>query len=685
MLNKKIEDIDKIGKKLSKHLKKLGLETIKDLIYYFPYRYEDWSQFKKISEIKPGDSVTIKGKIEHIANRRSYYGKKIITECILSDENGKIKVVWFNQSYLTKTLHQNDEIYVSGSVEISDSGWQLTHPLYEKVTSFRKHTGRIVPIYSTTQKITQKQIRYLISQALKYSKHIKEWVPKQITETNQLINLKTALKYIHFPNNWENVQDAETRLKFDELLQISLYSYQTKKKLQNKNSYPVKFYKEETQNFVSNLPFELTQGQKKSAWDIIKDIGKDYPTNRLLNGDVGSGKTITCSVAVLNVLLDNMQVSYMAPTEILAKQQYKNFLDIFKKYKFNIGLLTSKETSLNNKKIKKQDLIKKIKSNEVSLVIGTHSLIQKGVKWNCLALAIVDEQHRFGVRQRSAFTSLSEGDKIPHYLSMTATPIPRTLALALYNDLNISEIKKMPSNRKPIKTVLISEDKKSECYRFIDKKIKEGRQAYVICPLIDPSDKLGKKSVTEEREKLNQIFPKHKIEMLHGKMKPEEKEKIMSDFYNKKTDILVSTPVIEVGIDVPNATCMIIESAERFGLAQLHQLRGRVGRGKHQSYCFIFSDTTSNESIQRLKTLTTCNDGFKLAEKDLEFRGPGQIYGERQHGFNDFMTIAKLTDYHIIKKVKQTSEYLFNKSPDLSKYPTIKEKLDQFSKQVHLE
>ncbi len=684
MLDKKIEEIDKIGKKLAKYLKKLDISTVKDLLYYFPYRYEDWSKIKKISDISISEPVTIKGKIEQLQNRRSYYRKKIITEAILSDETGKIKIIWFHQPYLTKVLKKGDTIYVSGTVEIGEGGWQLTHPVYEKVSGRRTHTGRIVPVYPLTQKITQKQIRYLTSKAVQYISYIQEWLPYEVRKKADLIPLKTALKYIHFPSKWEEIQKAEERLKFDELFLINLHSRQIKQNLQSQKAYQVKFLKEETKKFISQLPFDLTSDQKKAAWDIIKDIQKSHPSGRLLNGDVGSGKTITCSLAILNTLLNGFQVAYMAPTEILARQQYQNFIKLFAKYPFKTALITSKDVKINNKNIKKQELKKLIKKGEANLVIGTHALIQESVKWKNLALAIVDEQHRFGVKQRAAFTTQA-GEYVPHFLSMSATPIPRTLALVLYNDLNISIIRQMPKGRKPIKTYFVPQEKKGECLRFVHKKIKEGRQVYVICPLIDPSDKLGKKAAVEEYEKMKNIFPDVNIGLLHGKMKSEEKEKIMQEFAQGKIDILVSTPVIEVGIDVPNATCMIIESAERFGLAQLHQLRGRVGRGKHQSYCFLFSDSTSQESIRRLKTLVSCSDGFKLAEKDLEYRGPGQIYGVKQHGFNDMLTIAKLTDYHIIKKVRQISEYLFQTSPDLSQYPTIKQKLEAFSKQVHLE
>ncbi len=684
MLDKKIEEIDKIGKKLAKYLKKLDISTVKDLLYYFPYRYEDWSKIKKISDIAIGEPVTIKGKIEQLQNRRSYYRKKIITEAILSDNTGKIKIIWFHQPYLIKVLKKGDTIYVSGTVEIGEGGWQLTHPVYEKASGRRTHTGRIVPIYPLTQKITQKQIRYLTSKVIKYISYIQEWLPYEVRKKADLIPLKTALKYIHFPSKWEEIQKAEERLKFDELFLINLHSRQIKQHTKHLKAYQVKFLKEETKKFISQLPFDLTSDQKKAAWDILKDIQKSHPSGRLLNGDVGSGKTITCSLAILNTLLNGLQAAYMAPTEILARQQYQNFSKLFAKYSFKIALITSKDVKINNKNIKKQELKKLIKKGEVNLVIGTHALIQESVKWKNLALAIVDEQHRFGVKQRAAFTT-QEGEYMPHFLSMTATPIPRTLALVLYNDLNISIIRQMPKGRKPIKTYFVPQEKKGECLRFIHKKIKEGRQVYVICPLIDPSDKLGKRAAVEEYEKLKNIFPDVNIGLLHGKMKSEEKEKIMQEFAQGKIDILVSTPVIEVGIDVPNATCMIIESAERFGLAQLHQLRGRVGRGKYQSYCFLFSDSTSQESIRRLKTLVSCSDGFKLAEKDLEYRGPGQIYGVKQHGFNDMLTIAKLTDYHIIKKVQQISEYLFQTSPDLSQYPTIKQKLEAFSKQVHLE
>ncbi len=706
-LNTPIKSINKIAEKLALKFKKLGLETIQDLLFYYPYRYDDYSNLLKIKDLQPEILVTIKVKIELINYRRSFYKKMLLTESVVSDETGKIKIVWFNQRFVIKMLSVGDEIYISGKPTLTDAGLEFHNPNFEKIGKYEKtttHTNRLVPIYSSTEKLSQKQIRFILKNILSSAQQISEWLPKEIIEKEKLFTLQQAIYQIHFPVDKENLKHAKRRLKFDEIFLLQTRAGLIKKEFLKSKSQIIKFQKSETKKFVASLCFEMTTAQKKSAWEIIQDLEKNQPMNRLLEGDVGSGKTITAGLAILNVLLNKFQVAFMAPTEILAFQHFNSFCEIFKNYNFNIGLLTRSETLVCNtkkgeiKKIKKTLLTKSLSAEAgsvkteakedwlIDFVIGTHALIQDKINFNNLAFVIIDEQHRFGVSQRKSLKQKSKTKKIPHLLSMTATPIPRSLALTLYGELNLSIIDQMPKNRKQIITKVINSEKRPEIYEFIKSEIKKGRQIFVVCPLIDPSDKLGSKAVKQEFEKLDKkIFPNIKIELLHGKLKANEKEKIMKNFAENKTKILVSTTVIEVGIDVPNATIIMIESAERFGLAQLHQLRGRVGRAEHQSYCFLFTESENENVFKRLQAVIESKNGFELAEKDLEFRGPGEVYGIKQSGYNDFLKIAKLTDWPIIKSTKPWVDKILNSDPELKNNLKIKNKLTDLETSIHFE
>jgi ATP-dependent DNA helicase RecG len=686
-LSTPIEQITSIGRKVAPALKKLGLVTAQDLIFYWPFRYEDWSKVKPIAEIIPGEAITTRGTLEMIQNKRHRYAKRMVTEAIISDSSGSIRAVWFHQPYLVKNFKTGDEIFLSGQVETGSAGLQFTHPNYEKITKHRgepTHTARIVPMYSLTKRVTQKQLRYLISQAVKLAAQVEEWIPSDFIKQYKLLELAEAIKQIHFPDSTQALNKAQHRLKYNELFLINLRAQVNKQAIAQAKAPSIKFNQTATKKFVDSLPFDLTDAQRKTSWEIIQDLEKTNPMNRLLEGDVGSGKTVVASLAVLNVLLNQYQVAYMAPTEILAQQQFESFCKLFAKHDFNILLLTGSQAKSNKaESLSKAKALKQISSETANLLIGTHSLIQEKVNFPRLGLAIIDEQHRFGVDQRAALTKYSPS---PHFLSMSATPMPRSLALTVYDDLDLSIIDQMPPGRKPIDTKLIPPEKRGEYYKFIQAEVNQGRQVFVICPLIDPSDKLGKKAATEEYEKLNtKIFPELRIGLVHGRLKAKDKDQQMQKFYRHEYDILVATPVIEVGIDITNATVMMIESAERFGLASLHQFRGRVGRGQHQSYCFLFTETQSQSSLNRLQALVDSQDGFALAEADLEFRGPGEIYGVRQHGFDDVLKIARLTDYAIIQETQKSVGDLLNTDPTLAKFPKIKAKLDQFESQIHLE
>jgi len=658
-LNTQIKFLNRVGKSTAGRLKKLGIETVSDLIYYFPFRYEDFSSVKKISELNPDEAVTIKVKIKLLANRRSFRKKTMLTEALVEDDTGSLKVVWFNQPFLSKVLKVGEEIFLSG--KLSESRIEMVSPEYEKVRKDTVHTARIVPVYHITEGVTQKQLRFLMSQVAPIFNVVEEFLPNEILLKNDFSNLASALKEIHFPESMKTADAAQRRLKFNEMFLIQLAIQSQKKELGQKEAPKLAFLEKQTKDYVVSLPFDLTLAQKKCAWEIIKDLNDEKPMNRLLEGDVGSGKTVVVSVAMLNVALNGYKTVMMAPTEILAEQHYNSFKRFFAKQNFKIILFTGSKREVNGEKIKKQGLLDVLAAGEFDIVVGTQAVIQENVRIKDLGLVLVDEQHRFGVKQRKHLLDREKNDLIPHFLSMTATPIPRSLVLTLYGDLDLSIIDQMPPGRKKIETKVIFEQDRYETYEFIRQQIGAGRQAFVICPLIDPSDKLEIKSVKQEFERLSrQIFPELKVAMMHGKLKPAEKEAIMTEFKDKKFDILVSTSVIEVGIDVPNSTIMMIEGADRFGLAQLHQFRGRVGRGQHQSYCFLFTENSAPTTMSRLKFMETCSNGFLLAEKDLELRGSGEIYGTKQSGLPD-LKIASLADVDIIKLAQQEAKNILEK------------------------
>jgi len=684
-LETQIEEMTRVGKTTARYMKKLGIITVSDLIYHFPFRYDDFSSLVKINELRPNQIVTIQGKIILINNRRAARRRMTITEALIEDETGTIKVIWFNQPFLTKNLKPGNDVFISGKVEFDRLGLQFVSPAYEKITNNDSlNTAKIVPVYGLTGRLTQKQIRFLINLALKSVKQIAEWLPSDMISKYKQLGLAQALKQIHFPESQELLEKARYRLKFNEFFLIQLQSQLNRKYLNINKSAKIRFKEEEIKDFVASLPYELTNDQKKSAWQILLDLDNNKPTNRLLEGDVGSGKTVIASIAMLNTVLNQYQAVLMAPTEILAKQHYQTIIEFLDKFNLNIALLTRSDRIFNDQQITKNELIKKIKKGEIDLIIGTHALIQEDVVFEKLGLVIIDEQHRFGVEQRKNLKDKNLAKKAPHFLSMTATPIPRSLALILYGDLDLSIIKEMPKGRKKIITKLVTENNRQNTYQFIYEEINKGRQVFVICPLIDPSDKLGVKSVKDEYKKLDkEVFPDLKIGLLHGKLKSQEKEKIMSDFKVNKIKILVATSVIEVGIDIPNATIMMIEGADRFGLAQLHQFRGRVGRGEDQSYCFLFTDNNTQKTVDRLSALVKSADGFALAEYDLKFRGPGEVYGTRQSGLPD-LKIGSLNDLELINLTKKQAQQFLDEH-ELDDFPLLQTKLEEIKLINHLE
>jgi ATP-dependent DNA helicase RecG len=672
-LNTPIENLTKVGKTVAGRLKRLGVFNVADLIYYFPFRYDDFSSLKNIADLKPDDIATVKGKIELLAAKRSPRKRMMITECFLSDETGSIKAVWFGQPFIAKVLKNGDEVYFSGKVEGNLLESYFKNPSYEKASAETTHTARLVPIYPLTSGLTQKQIRFLIRQALGSLNQIADWLPADFRQKYDLTDLTLALKQIHFPENQTTLGQAIRRLKFDELLKLHLQNYQIQRDTEKHRACPIEFKEAETKKIVAKLGFDLTDAQRKNAWQILQDMAQSKPMNRLLEGDVGSGKTVVAALAIANAALNKIQSALLAPTEILAAQHFLELKKLLKPINCNVAVLTRGQhqvfNTTDNKifELSKAKLLKSLAIGEINLLIGTHAIIQETVNFNNLGLVVIDEQHRFGVQQRKNLRQKS-GDSatMPHLLSMTATPIPRTLALTIYGDLEISVINQLPPGRKKPITKLVEPANRNRAYEFILEKVKEGRQAYVICPLIEESDKLGVKSATEEHQKLaEEIFPQLKIGLLHGKLKPREKEKIMADFNEGKIDILVATSVVEVGVNVPNASVMMIESAERFGLSQLHQFRGRVNRACHQAYCLLFSETNAPKSLHRLKTLMDCFDGFKLAEEDLKQRGTGDLTGTVQTGFFNNFKIAKLTDVELIEETKKAARQLIEEQPNI--------------------
>jgi ATP-dependent DNA helicase RecG len=709
-----IEKITGIGPITQKRMKRLGLRTIRDLLFYFPNRYEDFSNLKPISKIKINEICTVEGKIIGIKTSRTWKKKLIITEALIEDQTGAVKAVWFNQPYLDKTLRKGTRLFISGKISLANDGASFSNPAYEKISDNdfggAIHTGRLVPIYPEIIGISSRWFRYLIRQALEELKgRIPEILPQKITTENKFETLEKSLWQIHFPDSEENAKKAKERFCFEELFGIEIMVLRERAKLNKEKANAFEINLDAIKKFVASLPFKLTDGQKKSAWRILKDMEKSQPMNRLLEGDVGSGKTIVAAMAALNTAKAGWQTAFMAPTEILAKQHFHGIAKLFSIFNFNVGLLTGKQDRYYSKKLKndyieisRKKLLEKALSGDMNILIGTHALIQDKVKFGKLGLVILDEQHRFGVEQRAKLvkspfrksTDKTQGLIIPHLLSMTATPIPRTLALTIYGDLDLSLLDELPKGRKKIITKVVPPEERQETYEFIKKEIKQGRQAFVICPRIEAKIVNNKndisgwnevKAVKEEYEKLSkEIFPDLKVQMLHGKIPGQEKERIMKDFRNKKTDILISTSVVEVGVDIPNATVMMIEGAERFGLAQLHQFRGRVGRAGHQSYCFLLTTSPDQLNRKRLKALAESENGFKLAEKDLEIRGPGDFSGTRQWGIPDLM-MSSLTNIKLVEKTREAAIELLNEDPHLKNYPELREKISTLREKIHLE
>jgi ATP-dependent DNA helicase RecG len=669
-LETEIGKLHMVGPVYERRLKKLSIETINDLLYHKPSRYEDYSIISKIKNLQAGEKATVKGQIVECRNLYTRT-KKVIQKATIADETGQIQSTWFNQPFIPKNLRVGDLAQFSGMINKSGYRLEMTSPEYEVLKTGRKplHSGRLVPIYPETQGISSKWLRSRMAPLIKIMlSDLNEWIPQTILAKEKLLSLKTAVSKLHFPDSEKDIKRAKQRLAFDEMLSLQLNTQIRKKAWEQKKiAHKLTFNKTEIERFIKTLPFKLTRDQLRSVNEILDDIMKDEPMNRLLLGDVGSGKTVVAAVAIYAAHLSGNKSAIMAPTEILALQHEITLKTLLEPLKLRIATCTSsKKTNLDN----------------FHAIVGTHALLYKSVKPTDFGLVVIDEQHRFGVEQRA---KLIQKGSTPHTLTMTATPIPRTVALTIYGDLNLSTINQMPPGRQEIKTWVVPPEKRQSAYSWIEKRIKKGEQAFIVCPLIETSlheSMLQVKAAKDEYLNLNKnIFPKLKLGLLHGRLKAKEKDKLINKFRNRKTDILVSTPVVEVGIDIANATIMMIEGSERFGLAQLHQLRGRVGRGKKQSYCLLFTSNPKISSNSRLKALETAKSGPELADLDLKIRGPGEIYGIKQHGYLD-LKFASFSDFRLVSKTKKYAAKIIENKRKFIKNSELRKKLSALEKHI---
>ncbi len=662
-LQQKVSDAGGIYKKYSNRLEKLGIIKFEDFLYHIPFRYEDYSLISKIKDLQVGETVTIQGKVLEIKNIFTR-GYKKIQKAVISDDSAEIEIVWFNQPYLAKMISPGDEISLSGKVSLNLNKLGLTSPEFEILGEGAPiHTARLVPVYPETRGISSKWIRRQVDKLLSENlEELPEFLPSKTLKKNNLIELRKAIFDVHFPNIIGEASKAHERLSFDELLLLQAQALRRKREWEKNTKGPgMKPFENELGKLEKSLSFELTGAQKKAVSEISSDLTSETPMNRLLEGDVGSGKTVVGALASYLTFLNDYQTAFIAPTEILATQHFKTLSDILLPFKVKVELVTGTN---------------KLKTKDFDVLVGTHAMLSEKVEFQNLGLAIIDEQQHFGVEQRAV---LRKKGQSPHLLTMTATPIPRTVALTLYGDLSLTIIDEMPRDRKRVKTWVVPEIKRKGAYAWIEKEIKENKsQVFIICPFIEESESMTTvKAAKKEFEYLqNQVFKNLKLSLLHGKQKTKDRDQILQEFKEGKVDILVATPIVEVGIDIPNATVMVIEAADRFGLSQLHQLRGRVGRGEKQSYCLLFTESTSPKTMQRLKALETTYVGAKLAELDLQIRGAGEIYGTAQHGVS-MLKIASFSDFGLIEKTKKEAESLID---EIDEYPKFKKKVEEIDK-----
>lgn len=657
-----LEQIKGVGPKTAQALAAAGLKTISDALDFLPRAYDDYSTAVNIADLQPG-KVTVKARCESVSTRIVRRGLRITT-AVLADKSGKVKAVWFNQPYRETQLKSDAEFIFSGQFGMQYNRYQINNPSVELAKEVAKTTmenaSGIQPVYKSIKNIRPKTVQDLMKNIRPIMDFLPETLPENIIQRQKLVSRSEAVKFLHAPKTHEEISRGRERLAFEELFEMILAAQFNKQEQTRLTGWKIPFNKSVVKNFVDQLPFPLTNAQRRAAWQILQDLESDHPMNRLLQGDVGSGKTVVAGLVAAEVAKAGFQTAIMAPTEILAQQHAKTLDELLSPFGVSVALLTG-----HVKGAARNQLLDNLASGNIDVVVGTHALIQEKVAYHKLGFAVIDEQHRFGVKQRQAL--LEKSDFMPHLLSMTATPIPRSLALTLYGELDISILDELPSGRQPIQTKIWSPASAPKLYESIENELAKGRQAYVICPLIDDNPDNDKKSVEAEYNKLSKtIFSHRRVGLLHGKLPAEEKAEVMQKFADGELDMLVSTTVVEVGVNVPNATVMLIENADNFGLSQLHQLRGRVGRGKHQSFCHLMMSGHDKPS-QRLREIEKSQDGFYLAEVDLKLRGPGEIYGKMQHGDLN-LKIASLADTALIARAQTEAERFVKEGQDLLQY-----------------
>ncbi len=676
-LSSLITELPRIGPAKAKSFQKLGATYVRDLLFTFPRRYDDFSNVTPIKDLEIGQQVSVRGRIKSTTSKWGFQGRRRLLRIFadIKDDTGVLSVTWYNLRFLEQQLIEGREMYVAGKIE---PGPSMHSPAMEFVNSKgdQTHTASITPIYSETAGVSSRFIRYQVKNLLSLTKSIPEYIPLDIIEENELLDIHTALRAIHFPKDKKELAAAERRLRFDELFFLQLAALVRRQDIQKAAAHPIKITSKKISELSSGLPFKLTRAQNNALQDIAYDMQQAHPMNRLLQGDVGAGKSAVALIAAQLALAKGYKVLYLAPTEILARQQAQSFAKALGEREVHllIGALPAPE---------KKHIKHLLTQGEPTCVIGTHALLQDDVVATKVGLVIIDEQHRFGVAQRAALKKV-QPDIEPHLLSMTATPIPRTLNLTVYGDLDVSVLDELPPGRKPVKTKVITPGNREQAIIHVLEELTQGHQGYIIAPLVEKSDKLEAKSAKETYAEMKKLFPGIAIGLIHGQMPSEEKESVMRSFAAGALQLLVSTSVVEVGVNVPNATIMIIEGAERFGLSQLHQFRGRIGRGRDQSFCYLFPTSKKGANAERLGVLAATNDGFKIAEEDLRLRGPGEVYGVSQSGFGN-LKVASLLDYPTIKLAREEAEKILEQDHDLNEHPILQAKVRQKNLINHFE
>ena len=664
-------ELPNIGQAMAQRLDRLGITTARDLLFHLPRRYEDTRVLTPVAQLRAGETQTSQVVIRNVTKRRSQVKKMVLVEASLVDGADVVSAVWFNQGFLINQLRTGMELLVSGKVESTRTGLAFRNPRFERVGSGQRHVGRLAPVYAETDGVSSARLRSYIEPLLPLADSLPDRLPPEVRSAEQLVRIGAAIRQVHFPDDEESRVRAHERIAFEELFLLQLAAERARRRRLSSAGVSIPYDVEVARAFAASLPFRLTEGQRVAAHQVLTDMAGSGSMNRLLQGDVGSGKTVVAAMAALMARRGGFQTAVMAPTEILARQHQATLTEMLAPHDMAPRLLVGSTPARA-----RREILEAMANGREPLLVGTHALIEDDVVFSEIGLVVVDEQHRFGVAQRQRLRR--KGALMPNFLAMTATPIPRSLSLTLYGDVNVSELREMPPGRQPVATRVVPPYQRGEAYMFIREQVAQGRQAFVICPLIEENDKLGVRSATAEYERLrDDVFPDLRVELLHGRMASREKEERMARFARGDADLLVATSVIEVGVDVPNATIMVIEGAERFGLAQLHQFRGRVGRDQHRSYCILFQSSIDDEGSHRLETVASTHSGFDLAEADLRLRGAGDVAGLRQHGLPE-MLAADLLDVAMLQRARRAAEQWLDRDPELTAYPPLHEAMNGY-------